>query len=156
MAFWYIEQNNNRKINPNDDMQGSYLGPEYSQSNIEKSLKEANAVFEILNDEEILEKTSESLQNGNAIGWFQGRMEFGPRALGARSILGDPRSQMQKNLNLKVKFRESQFAPSIIFEDISEWFELNEKSPYMLLVANINEKIKTEMTNDQKKLFGID
>ena len=159
LAFWYIEQNKNRKINPNDDMQGSYLGPEYSQSNIEKSLKESNAVFEILNDEEILEKTSESLQNGNAIGWFQGRMEFGPRALGARSILGDPRSpEMQKNLNLKVKFRESfrPFAPSIIFEDISEWFELNEKSPYMLLVANINEKIKTEMTNDQKKLFGID
>ena len=106
LAFWYIEQNKNRKINPNDDMQGSYLGPEYSQSNIEKSLKEASAVFEILNDEEILEKTSESLQNGNAIGWFQGRMEFGPRALGARSILGDPRSpEMQKNLNLKVKFR---------------------------------------------------
>jgi carbamoyltransferase len=159
LAFWYIEQNKNRKINPNDDMQGSYLGPEYSQSNIEKSLKEANAVFEILNDEEILEKTSASLQNGNAIGWFQGRMEFGPRALGARSILGDPRSpEMQKNLNLKVKFRESfrPFAPSIIFEDISEWFELNEKSPYMLLVANINKKIKTEMTEDQKKLFGID
>ena len=159
LAFWYIEQNKNRKINPNDDMQGSYLGPEYSQSNIEESLKEANAVFEILNDDEILEKTSESLQNGNAIGWFQGRMEFGPRALGARSILGDPRSpEMQKNLNLKVKFRESfrPFAPSIIFEDISEWFELNEKSPYMLLVANINEKIKTEMTEDQKKLFGID
>ena len=159
LAFWYIEQNKNRKINPNDDMQGSYLGPEYSQSNIEESLKDANAVFEILNDEEILEKTSESLQNGNAVGWFQGRMEFGPRALGARSILGDPRSpEMQKNLNLKVKFRESfrPFAPSIIFEDISEWFELNEKSPYMLLVANINKKIKTEMTENQKKLFGID
>ena len=112
-----------------------------------------------MSDEEIIENSSESLKNGDAIGWFQGRMEFGPRALGGRSILGDPRSPiMQKNLNLKVKYRESfrPFAPSILREDLSNWFNMKIDSPYMLLVASINSQKKIKMTDDQKKLFGID
>ena len=146
-------------INPDDDMQGSYLGPEYSNDEIENELKQLGAIFSNLKEDEIIEKTSNDLANNEAIGWFQGRMEFGPRALGSRSILADPRdSETQKKLNLKVKFRESfrPFAPSILEEDLSEWFSLNVDSPYMLLVANINSNKKIEMTNDQKKLFGID
>ena len=109
--------------------------------------------------EEIIENTSESLKNGDAIGWFQGRMEFGPRALGGRSILGDPRSStMQKNLNLKVKYRESfrPYAPSILREDVNKWFKINEESPYMLLVAEVLDDKKIKMTEDEKKLFGIE
>ena len=159
LALWHLEQNNPRKINPNDDMQGSYLGPEYSQKEIENELDKIGAVYEIKNEPELLNQTAEDLSKGDAIGWFQGRMEFGPRALGARSILGDPRSElMQKNLNIKVKFRESfrPFAPSILREDLSEWFEISENSPYMLFVANINPKKIIEMSEKQKKLFGID
>ena len=121
-------------------MRGSYLGPEFSQEDIEKDLETAGANFETLNYEDLIDKTSEFLSNEKAIGWFQGRMEFGPRALGGRSILGNPRSnKMQKNLNLKVKYRESfrPFAPSILREDLSEWFDISVDSPYMLLVANI-------------------
>ena len=140
-------------------MQGSYLGPEYSQKEIESELNRLGAKYNVFNDQEIIEKTSLSLINGNAIGWFQGRMEFGPRALGARSIIGDPRSEsMQKNLNLKVKFRESfrPFAPSILKEETSKWFQIKEDSPYMLLVAQISEDKKIKMTESEKKLFGID
>ena len=159
LALWYIEQNNPRTIDNEDCMQGSYLGPEYQQKEIEKQLDAAGAKYEIFKDEELLEKTSADIANEEAIGWFQGRMEFGPRALGGRSILGDPRSEkMQKNLNLKVKFRESfrPFAPSILREDLSEWFDLDEDSPYMLMVSNINKDKIIKMTEDQKKLFGID
>jgi carbamoyltransferase len=159
LALWHIEQNNPRKINIKDSMQGSYLGPEYSQKEIEEQLDNAGAKYEIFNDEELLDKTATDLSNEEAIGWFQGRMEFGPRALGGRSILGDPRSEkMQKNLNLKVKYRESfrPFAPSILKEDLSEWFDINVDSPYMLMVANINEDKTINMTEDQKNLFGID
>ena len=159
LALWYIEQNNPRTIDNEDSMQGSYLGPEYLQKEIEKQLDAAGAKYEIFKDEELLEKTSTDIANEEAIGWFQGRMEFGPRALGGRSILGDPRSdKMQKNLNLKVKFRESfrPFAPSILREDLSEWFDLDEDSPYMLMVSNINKDKIIKMTEDQKKLFGID
>ena len=159
LALWHIEQSNKRTVNLEDDMQGSYLGTEYSQEQIEKELKNIGANFEILKYEDLIDKTAEYLANEKAIGWFQGRMEFGPRALGARSILGDPRSElMQKNLNLKVKYRESfrPFAPSILREDLSEWFEMNVDTPYMLLVANINSKKKIEMTQEQNKLFGID
>jgi carbamoyltransferase len=140
-------------------MKGSYLGTEFNQEEIERELKSVGANFEILKYEDLINKTSEILSNEKAIGWFQGRMEFGPRALGGRSILGDPRSdKMQKNLNLKVKYRESfrPFAPSILREDLSEWFDMNVDSPYMLLVANVNSNKKIEMTIDQKKLFGID
>ena len=133
--------------------------PEYLQKEIEEQLDAVGAIYEIFNDEELLDKTATCIANQEAIGWFQGRMEFGPRALGGRSILGDPRSdKMQKNLNLKVKFRESfrPFAPSILREDLSEWFDLNVDSPYMLLVSEINANKKIIMTDDQKKLFGID
>ena len=159
LALWHIEQGNKRDINSEDDMCGSYLGTEFTQEKIENELKSIGAKFEILNYEDLINKTSEHLSNEKAIGWFQGRMEFGPRALGARSILGDPRSdKMQKNLNLKVKYRESfrPFAPSVLREDLSNWFDLNVDSPYMLLVANIKDDKKIEMTDEQKKLFGID
>jgi carbamoyltransferase len=159
LALWHIEQNNPRKVNPNDDMQGSYLGPEYSQKKIQNQLDKIGAVYEIKNEEDLLNQTADDLSKGQAIGWFQGRAEFGPRALGNRSILGDPRSsEMQKNLNLKVKYRESfrPFAPSILKEDLAEWFNITEDSPYMLMVANINKEKTIKMTEDQKKLFGID
>ena len=158
LALWHIEQGNPRIVNPKDDMQGSYLGPEYTQKEIEDDLTRATAVFESIEEESLINKTAEDLANGQAIGWFQGRMEFGPRALGARSILGDPRSSdMQKNLNLKVKYRESfrPFAPAILREDLSEWFEIDVDSPYMLMVANTSSKKNIDMTEEQKKLFGI-
>ena len=159
LALWHIDQDNSRTVNYKDSMQGSYLGPEYSQKEIEEQLDKAGAKYEIFKDEELLDKTATNLSNEKAIGWFQGRMEFGPRALGGRSILGDPRSEkMQKNLNLKVKYRESfrPFAPSILKEDLSKWFDINVDSPYMLMVANINKDKAVEMTEDQKNLFGID
>jgi carbamoyltransferase len=158
LAFWYIDQGNKRLVNSNDDMKGSYLGPEFNQDDIEKELNSVGANFEIFKYEELIDKTAELLSNEKAVGWFQGRMEFGPRALGGRSILGDPRSEkMQKNLNLKVKYRESfrPFAPSVLREDLLEWFDMNVDSPYMLLVANVNSEKKIEMTNQQNKLFGI-
>jgi len=159
LAYWHLEENKNRKINLNDSMKGSYLGTEYSDDQILNELNILGARFEILNYEQVIDKTADCLSNGDAVGWFQGRMEFGPRALGNRSILGDPRSEkMQKNLNLKVKYRESfrPFAPSILIEDLSKWFDIEIKSPYMLLVANINSKKKIEMSEDEKKLFGIE
>ena len=159
LALWHIEHNNQRKINPDDDMQGSYLGCEFSQNEIEKELNSIGAKYNKFSYEELIDTTSEYLSRGKAIGWFQGRMEFGPRALGARSILGDPRSDtMQKNLNLKVKYRESfrPFAPSVLNENLSEWFEMKVDSPYMLLVSNINNSKVIAMTDDQKKLFGIE
>ena len=159
LALWHIDQNNPRTVDYEDTMQGSYLGPEFSQKEIEEQLDKAGAKYEIFKDEELLDKTSTDLTKEEAIGWFQGRMEFGPRALGGRSILGDPRSEkMQKNLNLKVKYRESfrPFAPSILKEDLSEWFDINVDSPYMLMVSNINNDKIIEMTEDQKNLFGIE
>ena len=159
LALWHIEQGNKRIVNPNDSMNGSYLGAEYSQDQIEKELKSIGANFETLNYDDLINQTSENLSNEKAIGWFQGRMEFGPRALGGRSILGDPRSEkMQKTLNLKVKYRESfrPFAPSILHEDLSSWFDINVESPYMLLVANVKHDKQIEMTKEQKTLFGID
>ena len=159
LALWYLDQKNERRININDDMQGSYLGPEYSNKEIEDELIKSGAIFKILKDEELIDLVSDDLSKGSAVGWFQGRMEFGPRALGARSILGDARSpKMQKNLNLKVKYRESfrPFAPSILREDLSEWFDLNTDSPYMLFVSKVNQKKIIQMSDEEKKLFGID
>jgi carbamoyltransferase len=159
LALWHLDQGNVREINPNDNMKGSYLGAEFSQDQIEKELKSIGAIFKTVDYDNLIDQTSNYLSNEKAIGWFQGRMEFGPRALGGRSILGDPRSEkMQKNLNLKVKYRESfrPFAPSILKEDLSNWFNINVDSPYMLLVAEINSEKKIEMTDDQEKLFGID
>tara|TARA_B100000965_G_scaffold406503_1_gene445771 strand:+ start:985 stop:2823 length:1839 start_codon:yes stop_codon:yes gene_type:complete len=159
LALWHIELKKDRPSTKKDQMQGSYLGPSYSQKEIEEELNKLNAKFSIMSDEEIIENSSESLKNGDAIGWFQGRMEFGPRALGGRSILGDPRSStMQKNLNLKVKYRESfrPFAPSVLNEDLNRWFKMDEESPYMLLVAEVLDEKKIKMTEDEKKLFGIE
>ncbi len=158
LSLWHLELKKDRVISTND-MKGSYLGPSYAQDEIETELKKLNAKFNILEEHEIIEKTAESLKNGDAVGWFQGRMEFGPRALGCRSILGDPRSPtMQKNLNLKVKYRESfrPFAPSVLREEVNEWFKINVDSPYMLLVAEILDDKKIEMTKQEKNLFGID
>ncbi len=159
LALWHLEFGNNRNVNLNDDMKGSYLGTEFNQDEIEKELKLLGASFDKFNYSDLIDKTSKYLSEDKAIGWFQGRMEFGPRALGARSIIANPKSEnMQKNLNLKVKFRESfrPFAPSILREDLEEWFKMEIDSPYMLLVADINKNKKIEMNNDQKSLFGID
>ena len=158
LALWYIEKNNTRKLNLNDEMRGSYLGTEYKQEEIENQLKTIGANFKVYRYKDLIEVTSKFISNQKVVGWFQGRMEFGPRALGARSILADPRSQkMQKSLNLKVKYRESfrPFAPSILKEDLTDWFDLDVESPYMLIVADVLNKRKIEMSQDQKKLFGI-
>jgi carbamoyltransferase len=142
-----------------DAMRGSYLGPAFKQSDVEQRLTAAGARYEVLSSEETIERCAQALASGKAIGWHQGRMEFGPRALGGRSILGDARSPtMQKLLNLKVKFRESfrPFAPSVLREDVAEWFEIDEDSPYMLLVADVQKRHRVEMTEQQRHLFGID
>ncbi|MCK6451148.1 MAG: carbamoyltransferase [Alphaproteobacteria bacterium] len=142
-----------------DGMQGSYLGPAFAQGEIETRLKGAGARFKVAGDGETIEESAQALAEGKAVGWFQGRMEFGPRALGGRSILGDARSpSMQKMLNLKVKYRESfrPFAPSVLREDVADWFELDGDSPYMLLVADVVKRRRREMSADEQKLFGID
>ena len=160
LGFWHIELKKNRKIDNNKDaMIGSYLGPEYSDKEIKKSLESVGAKFEIFNENEIIEKTCMALNDGKAIGWFQGRMEFGPRALGSRSIIADARSKtMQKNLNLKVKYRESfrPFAPSITSEDLTDWFDLDRESPYMMLVSTVSQNKCNKMTSEEENLFGID
>ena len=139
-------------------MKGSYLGPEFNQSYIEKTLTNCGAKFKTVDEEEMLEQSAKALAEGKAIGWFQGPMEFGPRALGGRSILGDPRSNsMQKTLNLKVKYRESfrPFAPSVLRQDLSKWFDLDSDSPYMLLVSNVRKEKRRQMSDKEKNLFGI-
>ena len=148
-----------REIIKSDSMEGSYLGPEYNQDYIERELNDIGAKYEKLKDDEIYEMTTECLIKGDAVGWFQGRMEFGPRALGARSILGDPRSEyMQKNLNLKVKYRESfrPFAPSVLESEAIKWFDIEKTSPYMLMVANVKKDKVIKMNDEEEKLFGIE
>ncbi len=142
-----------------DQMQGAYLGPVFSQDDTEKALRKMGAVFDVVTDDEVIDVAAQSLAENKAVGWMQGRMEFGPRALGARSILGDPRSPtMQKMLNLKVKYRESfrPFAPSVLREDVAEWFECEVDSPYMLLVGDVAEHRRRRMTDAESSLFGID
>jgi carbamoyltransferase len=159
LAVWHKELNNPRVVNPNDAMQGSYLGPEYEEDSIKNELLACGAKFNEVTEDEMIEQTAQALTGGKAIGWFQGRMEFGPRSLGGRSILGDARSEkMQKILNLKVKYRESfrPFAPSVLKEDVSDWFEADYDSPYMLMVDYIKEDKRVEMTREEKSLFGID
>jgi len=159
LAVWHKELNKSRKVNLNDAMQGSYLGPVYEQNVIEKELSECGAIFNLVTEKDMIEQTTQALANGKAVGWFQGKMEFGPRALGSRSILGNPLSEkMQKTLNLKVKYRESfrPFAPSVLREDVTEWFELDYDSPYMLLVDDVNKDKRIEMTTEEESLFGID
>ena len=160
LAYWHQELGNkrNENLNQKDEMKGSYLGPSFDNNQIEKTLKILKAKYEKKNDENLNNLVAQELKNGKTVGWFQGRMEFGPRALGARSILADPRSdKMQKELNLKIKFRESfrPFAPSILREDLTDWFELNCDSPYMLLVSSIKKSLQIPLSESDQNLFGI-
>ena len=158
-AAWHMELGRPRQAQPGDAMRGAYLGPAFDDDRIAADLTAAGASFTRLDEDEILTRSAQALADGKAVGWFQGRMEFGPRALGNRSILGDPRSDtMQKLLNLKVKYRESfrPFAPSVLREHVSEWFDLDGDSPYMLLVADVAEHIRRQMTSEEQALFGID
>ena len=159
LLLWYSEFDNERAISNVDSMQGSYLGNKFSNSEIKDFLIKTGAKYHYLEEDDLVNQTVIDLINEKAIGWFQGRMEFGPRALGNRSILGDPRSEnMQKNLNLKVKYRESfrPFAPSILRENLTEWYDFDADSPYMLQVANIKKDKAIEMNEEQKSFFGID
>lgn len=160
LAAYYTELHQPRFVaNELDSMKGSYLGPEFKQDEIEARLKAAGAVFEILDDDTLMQETATCLEDGHAVGWFQGRMEFGPRALGGRSILGDPRNpKMQKTLNLKIKYRESfrPFAPSILSDEVSNYFEHQGTSPYMLIVAPVSEQHRLDTGDQDKDLFGID
>jgi len=160
LAGYYLFQGEHRNVvSKRDAMKGSYLGPGFRQLEIESRLKVLGAKFDILGDKELIDYCAGALVDGKAIGWHQGRMEFGPRALGARSIIGDARSpSMQKLLNLKVKYRESfrPFAPSVLKEDVGDWFELAEDSPYMLFVADVKAKHRVAMKDEEKILFGID
>ena len=159
LAAYHMMLNQPRTVNPADSMKGGYLGPEYSQADIEQRLTKAGAVFTTVSETEMIALTAQALAEGKAVGWHQGRMEFGPRALGGRSIIADPRSEVvQKQLNLKVKYRESfrPFAPSVLREDVSEWFDIQSDSPYMLLVADVAKSKQLPMTPEQEKLFGIE
>ena len=158
LAYWYRELNKPRN-EFKDKMKGSYLGPSFNKDIIEQKLNKLKAVFKKKDTKEIITTAAKELSKSKIIGWFQGRMEFGPRALGGRSILADPRSEkMQKELNLKIKFRESfrPFAPSVLREDVSEWFDIDCDSPYMLLVSSVNKEKKIEMSSNDQNLFGID
>ena len=160
LCVWYLHHLNDRKLSENrDEMKGSYLGPEFSNEEIKESLNNLGAKYVELSDDDLILRVARALTEGKAIGWMQGRMEFGPRALGARSILADPRSpNTQKQLNLKVKYRENfrPFAPSIISEYKKDWFDSEEDSPYMLLVANVNENKRYEIDKDDLDLLGLD
>jgi len=152
-------QNHPRKINPLDSMKGSYLGPSFSNEIIREQLDKQGAKYTELSNETLDEKLAKVLAEGNVVGYFQGRMEFGPRALGGRSIIGDPRNQkMQSVMNLKIKYRESfrPFAPAVLAEKVSEYFDIDSKSPYMLIVADVLKKHRIEMTTEQQNLFGIE
>ena len=160
LAAYHLYLGRPRQVVPClDAMSGSFLGPSFSQVEVEHRLAGAGAVFDVVDDPTLLERTVDALVDGKAVGWFQGRMEFGPRALGARSILADPRSEtMQKSLNVRVKYRESfrPFAPSVLREDVADWFELDGDSPYMLLVADVAKHRRREMTAEERARFGIE
>ena len=156
---WYQHHDKKRIVNKNDSMKGTYLGPEFGNEEIIQYLNRIKAPFHSQNDPELFERLAKELENGNVIGWFNGPMEFGPRSLGARSILGDPRNQkMQSVMNLKIKYRESfrPFAPAVLEEDVSNQFEMNSNSPYMLLVAPVKKELCKQMTAEESKLFGIE
>ena len=160
LAAYHLEFDRPRQLsNELDGMSGSYLGPAFGDAEIGQRLTAAGACFEHLDDEAVLDRTADALADAKAVGWFQGRMEFGPRALGARSILADARSPaMQRTLNLKVKYRESfrPFAPSVLRDDVADWFELDVDSPYMLMVADVVENRRRAMSEAERNLFGID
>lgn len=160
LSIWYLHYKKERNPSSNpDSMKGAFLGPAFEDNEIESKLKSCGAVFKKLSEEDLIEKVASALATEKAIGWMQGRMEFGPRALGARSIIADPRSpSMQKQLNLKVKYRESfrPFAPSVLHDDVNDWFEHDSGSPYMLFVADVQKDKRRKMTISEEKLFGID
>ncbi len=160
LGVYHLAKNQPRSpSNGQDRMKGTYLGPEFNQQEIEAALQQAGAVYTLLSDDDQIEQTAQALAAGKAVGWMNGRMEFGPRSLGGRSILADPRSTtMQRTLNLKVKYRESfrPFAPSVLAEDVADWFDIDQPSPYMLLVANVTEKRRIPMSAEESALFGID
>jgi carbamoyltransferase len=160
LAVWHQFLGAERKATSGRDlMQGAFLGPEFAQADIERRLAASGARYSVATDADLIAKTADALAAGDAVGWVQGRMEFGPRALGARSILGDPRSpSMQKTLNLRVKYRESfrPFAPAVLRENLAQWFELDCDSPYMLLVADVKRDKRRPLTRDEEALFGID
>ena len=159
LALWHIELKKDRYNSFDDGMSGSYLGPSFTNDEVEVKLKSLGASYEKFSEDQLIKIIAQELSNEKTIGWFQGRMEFGPRALGARSIIADPRSdKMQKTLNLKIKYRESfrPFAPSITRDDLENWFELDCDSPYMLMVADVKKSIRRDMTDDEKNLFGIE
>jgi carbamoyltransferase len=159
LAAYHQFKGQPRTVGNTDGMSGAFLGPEFSQAEIEQRLTAAGARFTVLDEAAMVETAANALSDQLAVGWFQGRMEFGPRSLGARSILGDPRSPtMQKNLNLKVKYRESfrPFAPAVLREDVADWFELDSDSPYMLIVADVRKDKRRAMTEAEQALFGID
>ena len=160
LSTWYLHHQKERSVSSEQDaMKGAYLGPEFSDNEIETELNSCGAVFKKFSEEDLIDQAAAALAEEKAVGWMQGRMEFGPRALGGRSIIADPRSPvMQKQLNLKVKYRESfrPFAPSVLREDVSEWFEHDTDSPYMLIVADVQKDKRREMTAKEEVLFGID
>jgi carbamoyltransferase len=159
LAAVHLYEGHPRRPNGGDRMHGSLLGPSYSQLDIERRLATAGAQFSVASEGDMVEQAADALAKQQAVGWFQGRLEFGPRALGARSILGDPRSPtMQRNLNLKIKYRESfrPFAPAVLREDVAEWFEFDSDSPYMLIVADVRKDRRCSMTPEQQALFGIE
>jgi len=159
LALWHMEFEKERVPDRKDLMQGSYLGPEFSNEEIKEFFDRVGADYEFLTNDNLVSKTADSILKNLAVGWFQGRMEFGPRALGNRSILGNPKSdKMQKVLNLKVKFRESfrPFAPSVLKEDSNEWFEMNYESPYMLFVSNVNKNRIINIDDKKDSLLGIE
>jgi len=156
---WHEQENQQRTVNGKDKMRGSYLGPRFSEDEVREQLDQHGAVYEQLEDAVLFPRLAEILDSDNVVGWFQGRMEFGPRALGGRSIVGDPRSsKMQSVMNLKIKYRESfrPFAPSVLAERVSDYFELDTESPYMLIVAPVQKNLRVEMSDQQKELFGIE
>lgn len=159
LVGWHQHHEQERTVNGNDSMKGTYLGPEFSNDEITQYLTHINAPFHTHSDPKLFERLAEELAKGHVVGWFNGPMEFGPRSLGGRSILGDPRNQkMQSVMNLKIKYRESfrPFAPSVLEEDVSNQFEMNAKSPYMLLVAPVKKELCKQMTEEEDKLFGIE
>jgi carbamoyltransferase len=159
LSVWHQYLEKPRQTDGSDQMKGSYLGPRFSPDEIQQYLDDVRAVYHYFNESELYQKVAQILAKGNVVGWFQGRMEFGPRALGDRSIIGDPRNEkMQSVMNLKIKYRESfrPFAPSVLADKVSDYFELDHNSPYMLLVAEVKEELRVAMTEEQKQLFGIE
>jgi len=160
LSVYYSAMNQKRLVLPGmDGMSGAYLGPSYDQNSVESYIRSTGAAYKVLSDKELFDVVAKELANGKVIGWYQGRMEFGPRALGSRSIIADPRgSDMQRHLNLKIKYRESfrPFAPSVLYRDAMEWFDIDRDSPYMLFVVNVAKKRQLKMHDKYKDIVGVE